>query len=31
VPRNKNLRCRIMEQHHNTCVAGHAGSSRRWS
>jgi hypothetical protein len=25
VPRNKDLRCRIMEQHHNTRVVGHAG------
>jgi hypothetical protein len=24
-PRNKDLRQRIMEQHHNTRVAGHAG------
>jgi hypothetical protein len=25
VPRNKELRRQIMEQHHDTCVAGHAG------
>jgi hypothetical protein len=25
VPKDRDLRCRIVEQHHNTCIAGHAG------
>jgi hypothetical protein len=25
VPNDRDLRCRIVEQHHNTCIAGHAG------
>jgi hypothetical protein len=25
VPKDRELRCRIMEQHHDTRVAGHAG------
>jgi hypothetical protein len=25
VPNDRDLRCRIIEQHHNMCIAGHAG------
>jgi hypothetical protein len=25
VPNDRDLRCRIVEQHHDTCIAGHAG------
>jgi hypothetical protein len=25
VPKDRELRCHIVEQHHNTCIAGHAG------
>jgi hypothetical protein len=25
VPKDRDLRCRIIEQHHDTCIAGHAG------
>jgi hypothetical protein len=25
VPNDRDLRCHIVEQHHNTCIAGHAG------
>jgi hypothetical protein len=25
VPNDRDLRCRIIEQHHDTCIAGHAG------
>jgi hypothetical protein len=25
VPKDRELRCRIIKQHHNTCIAGHAG------
>jgi transposase InsO family protein len=25
VPNDRNLRCRIIKQHHDTCIAGHAG------
>jgi hypothetical protein len=25
VPKDKDLRCRIVKQHHDTCIAGHAG------
>jgi hypothetical protein len=27
VPNDRDLRCRIIEQHHNTRIAGHAGRS----
>jgi hypothetical protein len=25
VPKDRKLRCHIVEQHHNTCIAGYAG------
>jgi formylmethanofuran dehydrogenase subunit C len=25
VPKDRDLRCGIVEQHHDTCIAGHAG------
>jgi transposase InsO family protein len=25
IPKDRDLRCRIIEQHHDTCIAGHAG------